>query len=179
MNIHEYQAKQILAQYGINVPAGGIAYTPTEAKRVAQKISARGPWMLKAQIQAGARQSGHFIGNSANPKGGIRQVTQIRNLSYEAAQMLNNILVTEQTGPRGKLVSKVYVEAFKQAKRLFYAGLIIDSSIPAVVLLISDVVDKDMLKIGAISQNKILRLPLVYDKPIADAQIKSILDLKY
>jgi succinyl-CoA synthetase beta subunit len=176
MNIHEYQAKQILAQYGINVPAGGIAYTPTEAKRVAQKISARGPWMLKAQIQAGARQSGHFIGNSTNPKGGIRQVTQIRNLSYEAAQMLNNTLITEQTGPQGKLVSKVYVEAFKQVKRLFYAGLIIDSSIPAIVLLISEVVNRDMLAIGEISQDKILRLPLVYDKPIADAQIKRILD---
>ena len=50
MNIHEYQAKKILAQYGINIPEGGIAYTPTEAKRVAQQLSSRGPWMIKAQI---------------------------------------------------------------------------------------------------------------------------------
>lgn len=176
MNIHEYQAKQILAQYGINVPAGGIAYTPAEAKRVAQKISARGPWMLKAQIQAGARHSGHFIGNSATPKGGIRQVTQIRNLSYEATQMLNNTLVTEQTGPKGKLVSKVYVEAFKQVKHLFYAGMIIDSSIPAITLLISDVIDQDIVKIADISREKILRLPLAYDAPLSDEQIGKILD---
>lgn len=176
MNIHEYQAKQILAQYGIEVPAGGIAYTPAEAKRVAQKISARGPWMLKAQIQAGARHSGYFVGNSTNPKGGIRQITQIRNLAYEAAQMLNNTLITEQTGPRGRLVSKIYVEAFKQVKRLFYAGMIIDSSIPAMTLLISEVVDQDMLKIGFMQQDKILRMPLVYDKPINNAQILKILD---
>lgn len=176
MNIHEYQAKQILAQYGINVPAGGIAYTPAEAKRVAQKISSRGPWMLKAQIQAGARHSGHFIGNSATPKGGIRQVTQIRNLSYEAAQMLNNTLVTDQTGPKGKLVSKVYVEAFKQVKHLFYVGMIIDSSIPAITLLISDVIDQDMIKIADITSEKILRLPLTYDAPLSDEQIGKILD---
>lgn len=176
MNIHEYQAKQILAQYGIEVPAGGIAYTPAEAKRVAQKISARGPWMLKAQIQAGARHSGYFSGNSVNPKGGIRQVTQIRNLAYEAAQMLNNTLITEQTGPQGRLVSKVYVEAFKQVKRLFYAGMVIDSSIPAMTLLISEVIDQDMLKIGFMQKDKILRMPLVYDKPILDEQILKILD---
>ncbi len=176
MNIHEYQAKQILAQYGIEVPAGGIAYTPAEAKRVAQKVSARGPWMLKAQIQAGARHSGYFAGNSVNPKGGIRQVTQIRNLAYEAAQMLNNTLITEQTDAKGRLVSKVYVEAFKQVKRFFYVGMVIDSSIPAITLLISEVIDQDILKVGFTQQDKILRLPIEYDKPIANAQIKAILD---
>lgn len=176
MNIHEYQAKQILAQYGIIVPNGGIAYTAAEAKRVAQHISPRGPWMLKAQIQAGARHSGHFVGNSTAPKGGIRLVTQIRNLFYEAAQMLNNTLITEQTGPKGKLVSKVYVEAYKQVKHLFYAGMIIDSSLPAITLLISDVIDQDILKIADIRRERILRLPLAYDKPIADEQIKQILD---
>ena len=93
MNIHEYQAKKVLEQYGINVPKGGIAYTPAEAKRVAQQISSRGPWMLKAQIQSGARASGRFISHDAGGKGGIRQVTQISNVSYEAAQMLNNTLV--------------------------------------------------------------------------------------
>ena len=124
MNIHEYQAKKILSQYGIIIPKGGIAYTPSEAKRVAQQLSARGPWMLKAQIKAGARASGHFIAHDAGGKGGIRQVTKITNIAYETAQMLNNILVTEQTGKKGHLVSKVYVELFKEVKRLFYAGLI-------------------------------------------------------
>ena len=65
MNIHEYQAKQILNRYGIEIPKGGIAYTPAEAKRVAVNISSKGPWMLKAQIQSGARADGKFIEKKA------------------------------------------------------------------------------------------------------------------
>ena len=61
MNIHEYQAKKLLSKFGILIPNGRIAYTPHEAKRAANEVSARGPWMLKAQIQSGAREKGHFI----------------------------------------------------------------------------------------------------------------------
>ena len=145
MNIHEYQAKKILAQYGVIVPKGGIAYTPSEAKRIAQSLSSRGPWMLKAQIQSGARATGHFIDHEAGSKGGIRQVTQISNIPYETAQMLNNRLVTEQTGEKGRLVTKVYVEKYEDAKHLFYAGMIIDSSIPAITLLVSDTTNQDIV----------------------------------
>ena len=60
MNIHEYQAKKILAKYGVKIPKGMIAYTPNEAKSAAQKLSSKGPWMLKAQIQSGARDKGYF-----------------------------------------------------------------------------------------------------------------------
>ena len=60
MNIHEYQAKKIISQYGIKIPNGKIAYTPLEAKKAASEVSARGPWVLKAQIQSGARDKGHF-----------------------------------------------------------------------------------------------------------------------
>ena len=107
MNIHEYQAKKILKEYGIAIPNGKIAYTPTEAKKVALEISSRGPWMLKSQIQAGSRADGYFIGHNAGNKGGIRQVNQLSNISYEATQMLNNTLVTNQTSSTGKLVSKI------------------------------------------------------------------------
>ena len=61
MNIHEYQAKKILSKYGIKIPEGMIAYTPNEAKNAAEKISSKGPWMLKAQIHAGARRNGYFF----------------------------------------------------------------------------------------------------------------------
>lgn len=176
MNIHEYQAKKVLAQYGMNVPKGGIAYTPAEAKRVAQQLSARGPWMLKAQIQSGSRASGHFISHDAGGKGGIRLVTQISNISYEASQMLNNTLVTEQTDEKGKLVSKVYVEAYKETKRMFYAGMIIDSSIPAITLLISDVINEDIVKLADFNAESLLRLNLRYDSGITDEQIFKILD---
>ena len=176
MNIHEDQAKKFLAQYGINVPKGAIAYTPAEAKRVAQKISSRGPWMLKAQIQAGARASGHFIGHEAGNKGGIRQITQINNISYEAAQMLNNILQTSQTGPKGRLVSKIYVEEYQDVKHLFYAGIIIDSSLSAITLLISDVIIDNIIQLADMDDNKFLRIKLSYDRGISDEKIYKILD---
>ena len=176
MNIHEYQAKKILAQYGIVVPDGGIAYTPAEAKRVAQKLSSRGPWMLKAQIQSGARAGGHFITHDAGGRGGIRQVTQITNIPYETAQMLNNRLVTEQTGEKGRLVTKVYVEKYEDAKHLFYAGMIIDSSIPAITLLISDAANKDIVQLAQKEKDKILRIDLAYNVGISDEQILQILD---
>ena len=112
--------------------------------------------VLKAQIQSGARESGHFIAHDAGHKGGVRLVTRVSNISYETTQMLNNILVTEQTGPKGKLVSKVYVEAFRKMKRTFYAGVIINSAISAITLLISDVVNRDIVNIE-ISPIKIIK----------------------
>ncbi|MBQ8672000.1 MAG: ADP-forming succinate--CoA ligase subunit beta [Alphaproteobacteria bacterium] len=175
MNIHEYQAKKVLAQYGINVPKGGIAYTPAEAKRVAQKISARGPWMLKAQIQAGARANGYFSGKKGG-KGGIRQITQIANIPNEASQMLNKTLITSQTGPHGRLVSKVYVEEFADVKHLFYAGMIIDSSAPAITLLISDDIIENIIQFADMGKGKFLRIPLHYDKGISDEKIYEILN---
>lgn len=176
MNIHEYQAKKILAQYGVIVPKGGIAYTPSEAKRIAQALSSRGPWMLKAQIQSGARATGHFIDHEAGSKGGIRQVTQISNIPYETAQMLNNRLVTEQTGEKGRLVTKVYVEKYEDAKHLFYAGMIIDSSIPSITLLVSDTTNQDIVHLAQQQKDKILRINLEYNSGISDTQIMQILD---
>lgn len=176
MNIHEYQAKKVLMQYGITVPKGGIAYTPAEAKRVAQHISSRGPWMLKAQIQSGARARGRFLTHDAGNKGGIRQVTQISNVSYEASQMLNNTLVTEQTDEKGKVVNKVYVEAYKEVRRMFYTGMIIDSSVPTITLLISDVINEDIVKLADFSSESLLRINLKYDSGITDEQIFKILD---
>ena len=176
MNIHEYQAKKILQSQGIEIPAGQIAYTPTEAKRAALKLSVRGPWMLKAQVQSGARESGHFISHEAGHKGGVRMVTKISNITYETAQMLNNTLVTEQTGPEGRLVSKVYVEVFKKIRRSFYAGVIINSAISAITLLISDEVNRDIVNIATQEQNKILRINLQFGEKISENQIIQILN---
>ena len=94
MNIHEYQAKKILSRYGINIPKGGVAYTPNEARNVAAAVSGRGPWMLKAQIQSGARNRGYFLEKSAGNKGGIRIVKSRRDIVKEAEKMLGSTLVT-------------------------------------------------------------------------------------
>lgn len=176
MNIHEYQAKKILQSHGIDIPAGQIAYTPAEAKRAALKLSVRGPWVLKAQIQSGARESGHFTSHEAGHKGGIRTVTQISNIAYETAQMLNNVLVTEQTGPKGKPVNKVYVEVFRKIKRSFYAGVIINSALSAITLLISGVINRDIVNIATAEQNKILSINFFAGETINSEQIKQILN---
>lgn len=176
MNVHEYQAKKILAENGIAVPAGAIAYTPAEAKRAALAITSRGPWMLKAQIQSGARASGHFLEHEAGHKGGIRQVVKVSNIPYETAQMLNNTLVTEQTGAEGFQVNKVYVEAFKKVKNVFYAGIVVDSSVPAVTLLISEVINWDILKMAVTEPEKILRINLRYGETFSEEQILRVLD---
>ncbi len=173
MNIHEYQAKQILSRYGVRIPLGKIAYTPGEAKRVAENISHKGPWMLKAQIQSGARESGHFIEKRAGVKGGIRCLKGHRDVLEEAAKMLGATLVTDQTGAKGKLVSKIYVEEFCLTVQKFYASLVIDRMLSCITLLVANTFGN----ITALAQKepeKILRLNLGLNEKISAQQAMQI-----
>lgn len=176
MNIHEYQAKKILHKYGIVIPKGGIAYTPNEAKRIASKVSFRGPWMLKAQIQSGARKRGYFLEEKAGKKGGIRLVKSRRDIVANAEQMLGSTLVTEQTGPKGKLVSRIYVEAFNKVKKVFYAGLVIDRMVPAITLLVAEIDSQDITWLLANNPDKILKIELPADRGVSPEQIKRVLE---
>lgn len=175
MNIHEYQAKKILSQYGISIPKGKIAYTPNEAKRVAAEVSRRGPWMLKSQIQSGARKQGYFLEREAGKRGGIRLVKSRREIVKEAEQMLGSTLVTVQTGPKGKLVSRIYVEAYYQVKRIFYLGLVIDRMIPAITLLAAETEDGDIAGLALSNPEKILKIKLDLEKGATPAQIQEIM----
>ncbi|RJF88675.1 ADP-forming succinate--CoA ligase subunit beta [Oleomonas cavernae] len=114
MNIHEYQAKALLAKYGIAVPKGGVAYTPDEAEKVARELP--GPvWVVKAQIHAGGR----------GKAGGVKVVKSIEDVKAATAKMLGMILVTHQTGPAGKEVKRVYIEdGSKIARELYLAALL-------------------------------------------------------
>ncbi len=175
MNIHEYQAKKILSQYGINIPKGGVAYTPSEARNVAAKVSFRGPWMLKSQIQSGARNRGHFLEKKAGKGGGIRLIKHRREIAREAEKMLGATLVTEQTGPKGKLVSRLYVEAYCKVSRIFYAGLVIDRMIPAVTLLIAEVSPENITGVALEHPEKILKIQLDLDKGASPSQIHKVM----
>ena len=176
MNIHEYQAKKILSQYGINIPKGGIAYTPTEAKNVAGRVSFRGPWMLKSQIQSGARSHGHFLEKQAGKGSGIRLLKHRREIATEAEKMLGSTLVTEQTGPKGKLVSRLYVEDYVKVKRVFYAGLVIDRMVPAVTLLIAEVSTENITGVALEHPEMILKLPLDLAHGVSAEQLQKVLD---
>lgn len=175
MNIHEYQAKQLLNRYGIPIPKGGIAYTPNEAKRVASRISFRGPWVLKAQIQSGARSRGVFLEEKAGKKSGIRLIKSRRDIIKNAEQMLGATLVTPQTGPKGKQVSRIYVEAHNKVKKVFYAGLVIDRMKPAITLLVAETGDEDIQEIAVNAPEKILKIELPLHGDIAPEQIQQVM----
>ncbi|MBV8776668.1 MAG: ADP-forming succinate--CoA ligase subunit beta [Alphaproteobacteria bacterium] len=115
MNIHEYQAKQLLAQYGVPVQPGGIAYTGAEAAAVAQRLGGD-RWVVKAQIHAGGR----------GKAGGVKLVGSPAEAEAAAAAMLGKRLVTHQTGPQGRDVKRVYVEAASDIARELYLALSID-----------------------------------------------------
>src|SRR5690554_3374833 len=108
MNIHEYQAKSLLKEYGVPVPRGGVAFTPEEALSVAGELG--GPvWVVKSQIHAGGRGAGRFRDDPSG-KGGVRVVRSLEAVGEAASAMLGRVLVTKQTGPAGKEVKRVYIE---------------------------------------------------------------------
>ena len=126
MNIHEYQAKQLLAKYGVAVPQGHVAFTPDEAVKAAEKLG--GPvWVVKAQIHAGGRGKG----------GGVKVVKSKDDVRAEAARMLGMTLVTHQTGPEGKEVGRVYVEDGCDIARELYLSLLVDRDTKRVTIMAS------------------------------------------
>lgn len=176
MNIHEYQAKRILSQYGIKIPKGGVAYTPTEAKKVASRASSKGPWMLKAQIQSGARNKGYFLEKSAGHRGGIRLVKSRKEIVNQAEEMLGSTLVTVQTGPKGKPVSRLYVEAYTRVGQIFYAGVAVERVSAALTLLVAPIKDEEITNLAINHPEKILRVPLDLEGETTKEQVKEVME---
>ena len=125
MNIHEYQAKQLLKEYGSPVSDGRVVLRAEEAKTAAGEID--GPvWVVKAQIHAGGRGKGRFREATAGDKGGVRITRSVSEAADEAQKMLGRTLVTHQTGPAGKVVNRVYIEDGSEIARELYLALLID-----------------------------------------------------
>ena len=115
MNIHEYQAKQIFAKYGVPTPKGIMALSVNEAITAAETLG--GPiWVVKAQIHAGGRGLG----------GGVKLAKSIEEVETLANEILGMTLVTHQTGPEGKLVQKLYIEDGADIKDEFYLSVVLD-----------------------------------------------------
>lgn len=178
MNIHEYQAKNIFKRFGIRVPLGFIAYTPNEAKDCAQKISETGPWVVKAQIQAGSRYIGKFSDKRAGRKGGIRVSKTIDEVYENADEMLENLLITNHTGAKGRLVSRVYIEEFIKTVKKFYFGLVVDRTSASVILLIAPFTEdtqNDIVGLAIEHPDAILKINLGLQREITTEQLKEIL----
>jgi succinyl-CoA synthetase beta subunit len=149
MNIHEYQAKSLLAKYGVPVPRGGVAYTPKEAEKVAADLG--GPvWVVKAQIHAGGR----------GKAGGVKVVKSAADVPKMAQGMLGQKLVTHQTGPEGKEVKRVYIEEGCDIARELYLGMLIDRATGRVTLMASTEGGMDIEEVAAKTPEKILRVAI-------------------
>ena len=136
MNIHEYQAKEVLAKFGVPVPAGFAALTVDEAVAAAGKLP--GPlWIVKAQIHAGGRGKGKFVELPPEGKGGVRLARSADDVRAAAADMLGNTLVTIQTGAAGKQVNRLYITDGVDIAKEFYLALLVDRATGRISLVVS------------------------------------------
>ncbi|MBL6930114.1 MAG: ADP-forming succinate--CoA ligase subunit beta, partial [Rhodospirillales bacterium] len=158
MNIHEYQAKQLLAKFGVTVPRGGVAYTPPEAETVANELG--GPvWVVKSQIHAGGRGAGRFADNP-DGKGGVRVVTSMDDVKESVGEMLGHVLVTKQTGPAGKEVKRVYIEEGCDIARELYLSILVDRSTSRVTLMASTEGGMEIEEVAEATPEKILKVSI-------------------
>ncbi len=145
MNIHEYQAKSLLAKYGVPVPKGGVAYTVDEAEKVAKELG--GPvWVVKAQIHAGGRGKG----------GGVKVVKSLDAVREAAGKMIGMTLITPQTGAAGRLVKRIYVEEGADIKRELYLGMLVDRVTSRVSIMASTEGGMDIEEVAAHTPEKIV-----------------------
>lgn len=148
MKLHEYQAKELLASYGVQVPKGGVASTPEEANQVAQSLG--GTCVVKAQVHAGGR----------GKAGGIRLVSTPHEAEAAAAALLGTRLITAQTDPAGVPVNRVLVEQTMDVERELYLGILIDGSVGAPVMIASQAGGMEIEEIAEESPDLILRVAI-------------------
>lgn len=155
MNIHEYQAKALLRQYGAPVSDGRIVMKADEAKTCASEMD--GPlWVVKAQIHAGGRGKGHFKEAEAGEKGGVRLAKSVEEAEELTRQMLGRTLVTHQTGPAGKQVNRIYIEDGSDIERELYLALLVDRQTSRVSFVASTEGGMDIEEVAASTPEKIV-----------------------
>ena len=149
MNIHEYQAKQLLSRFGVAVPRGKVAYTAAEAVDAANELG--GPvWVVKAQIHAGGRGKG----------GGVKVVRSIDDLRDAAQAMIGMNLVTHQTGPEGRQVKRVYIEEGCEIARELYLGMLVDRDTGRLTLMASTEGGMEIEQVAAETPERILTVDI-------------------
>ena len=154
MNIHEYQAKELLAKFGVPVPAGHAAMTVDEAVEAAKKLP--GPlWVVKAQIHAGGRGKGKFTELGPDAKGGVRLAKSVDEVRAHAEEMLGKTLVTIQTGPQGKQVQRLYITDGVDIAKEFYLALLVDRETGRIAIVASTEGGMDIEKVAHDTPEKI------------------------
>jgi len=180
MNIHEYQAKALLRDYGAPVSDGRIVTRSEDAKTAAGELD--GPlWVVKAQIHAGGRGKGTFKEPDAGEKGGVRLTHSAGEAAEEARKMLGRTLVTHQTGPAGKQVGRVYIEDGAGIEAELYLALLIDRATSRISFVCSTEGGMDIEEVAASTPEKILSFsvdPATGYQPFHGRRIAFMLGLK-
>ena len=170
MNIHEYQAKELLSNYGVRVPIGKVAFTAEEAKQIATDLNAE-KLVVKAQIHAGGR----------GKAGGVKVTGSPEEVETIASEMLGMKLITHQTGPEGKIVGKVLVEEASDIASEFYLGMVIDRTSEQVVVMASPEGGTEIEEVAKNTPEKILKVyidPSVGIQPFQCRKIAYFLGLE-
>ncbi|HYG36136.1 MAG TPA: ADP-forming succinate--CoA ligase subunit beta [Clostridia bacterium] len=159
MNIHEFQAKELLAQNGVALPPGEVCDTADAARQIAQKLFVQGARLIavKAQVHAGGRGKGTF---KSGYQGGVKLCSTAEDVHEKAKAMLGNVLVTKQTGPEGRLVSKLLVTLAPNIQKEFYLAVLLDRSISRPVVMASTEGGVDIEEVAAKTPEKIIKEPI-------------------
>lgn len=157
MNIHEYQAKEILKNYGLPVLKGKSYNKNLETLDADIKDLKGPPWVVKSQIHAGGRGAGHFK-NSFNDKGGVQVIFDKDSVSSVAKSMMGNVLVTKQTGEIGKTVNRIFIEEGCDIDREFYLSLLVDRNTSKVMMMISAAGGMDIEEVAITNPEKIINV---------------------
>ena len=163
MKVHEYQAKAILREHGVPVPAGSSASAAAQARQVAQSLGGES-WIVKAQIHAGGRGKG----------GGIRRAGSLTEVEQHAGQLLGSRLVTPQTGPQGQAVRQVLVEEGCDIAQELYCSLFVDRAAGQPTLMLSPAGGMDIETVAAEHPEKIVRAPIDVLIGLADFQARGL-----
>jgi succinyl-CoA synthetase beta subunit len=149
MNIHEYQAKAVLREFGVPTPKGIPAFSIDEAAKAAKELG--GPvWVVKAQIHAGGR----------GKAGGVKVVKSIDDVTKEATRILGSTLITHQTGPKGKIVNRLYIEDGSAIEKEFYLSMLVDRTTSRVAIVVSTEGGMDIEKVAHDTPDKIITVPV-------------------
>lgn len=158
MNIHEYQAKELLAKYGVAVPKGIPAMSVDEAVKAAGELP--GPlYVVKAQIHAGGRGAGHFK-NNPEGKGGVRLCKTADEVKEAAEAMMNQVLVTKQTGEEGKEVQRLYVTDGVDIEKEYYCSVVLDRATSRVTFMVSTEGGMDIEEVAETHPEKITHVDI-------------------
>ena len=164
MNIHEYQAKEILNKFGVCTPKGVVIFSLNEIDEKFKKLKTQ-KIVLKAQIHAGGR----------GKAGGVKIVNDINELKKEAKNLLGKKLITPQTGPEGKIVKRLYIEETSSIKKEFYLSCLVDRSSSKIAFISSLEGGTDIEKISKENPEKIVTVKIVLSKSIKEDEIKKII----